>query len=365
MGLSIGIIGLPNVGKSTIFNALTQSQNAEAENYPFCTIEPNKAIVPVPDRRMDKLAEIVNPESTIYATVEFLDIAGLVKGASKGEGLGNKFLSNIKETAALLHVIRCFSDKNVSHIAGKIDPIRDIEIVETELILHDIQALETRIQKLTGELHADKSVESMIDQANKLMSHMNAGNPAFTFPEKTSDAMTSLFREMQFLSDKKVICCANIDEDGTANNEAVKQIKQYADTHNSEMVMISAKMEEELADLDDAERNEFLASYGITERALNQTIRTGYTALGLIGFFTIKSNKLRAWTIYKGCKAPQAAGVIHTDFERGFIRAQVIAFDDYIKYGSESACKSAGVMRQEGKDYEVCDGDIIEFLFNA
>ena len=364
MSLSIGIVGLPNVGKSTVFNALTKAQNAESANYPFCTIEPNKAIVPVPDERVDKLTELVKPARTVYSTVDFVDIAGLVKGASKGEGLGNQFLSNIRQTDAILHVIRCFDDENVVHVDGSINPLRDIEVIETELLLADVQTLEKKIDRLQKQAKGDKTAKVMADDAEALLKFMNQGNPASLYSDK--DSVHVLLNEMGLITDKNIIYCANVGEDGlTEDNDYVKSVTNYAKDKNADVIKISAKVEEELIALDDKERIEFLDSYGVKESGLEKIIRTGFHTLGLISYFTAGPKEVRAWTIHRGWKAPQSAGVIHTDFEKGFIRAEVISFDDYIKFGSEAACRNAGVLRIEGKDYEVQDGDVMHFLFNV
>jgi GTP-binding protein YchF len=366
MGLSIGIVGLPNVGKSTLFNALTKAQNAESANYPFCTIEPNKAVVPVPDDRIEKLAKLVNPARLVNSIVEFFDIAGLVKGASKGEGLGNQFLSNIRETDAILHLVRCFENDDVVHVDGSINPIRDIEVIETELLLSDIQTLERKIDKLQKLAKGDKAAKQMLDDAESLLKYLNEGNSAFLFPEKDKESVKQLLNELRLMTAKNVIYCANVDESELLeDNEFVKAVRNYAQSKNADAVKISAKVEEEMIGLSDEERNEFLESYGVKESGLEKIIRTGFHTLGLISYFTAGPKEVRAWTIHKGWKAPQAAGVIHTDFEKGFIRAEVIGYDDYIKFGSETACKSAGVMRIEGKDYMVQDGDIMHFLFNV
>ena len=366
MGLGIGIVGLPNVGKSTLFNALTKAQNAEAANYPFCTIEPNKAIVPVPDDRLDKLAKLVNPARIVNSTVDFWDIAGLVKGASKGEGLGNQFLSNIRETEAILEVIRCFDNDDVVHVDGSVNPLRDIEVIETELILADVQTLEKKIEKLQKSLKGDKSLKAVLDDAEALLKFMNEGNLASIFPDKDKNIVQDLFNEIRLMTAKKIIYCANVDENGLSeDNEYVKTVAEYAKSKSSDFVKISAKVEEELVGLEDEERAEFLASYGVSESGLEKIIRTGFHTLGLISYFTAGPKEVKAWTIHNGWRAPQAAGVIHTDFEKGFIRAEVISYDDYVKHGSEAACKAAGVMRVEGKEYIVSDGDIMHFLFNV
>ncbi len=366
MGLSIGIVGLPNVGKSTLFNALTKAQNAESANYPFCTIEPNKAIVPVPDNRIEKLASLVNPARLVNSTIEFFDIAGLVKGASKGEGLGNQFLSNIRETDAILHLVRCFENADVVHVDGNINPIRDMEVIETELLLSDIQTLERKIEKLQKLAKGDKAAKQLLEDAEILLKFLNEGKSAFLYPEKDKESVKQLFNELRLMTSKEVIYCANVDESELLeDNEYVKAVRKYAEEKGADAVKISAKVEEEMIGLSDEERNEFLDSYGVKESGLEKIIKTGFHTLGLISYFTAGPKEVRAWTIHNGWKAPQAAGVIHTDFEKGFIRAEVISYDDYLKFGSEAACKSAGVMRIEGKDYSVLDGDIMHFLFNV
>jgi ribosome-binding ATPase len=366
MGLSIGILGLPNVGKSTIFNALTRAQNAESANYPFCTIEPNKAIVPVPDPRVDKLTSMVTPKKTVYATVDFMDIAGLVKGASRGEGLGNKFLSNIREADALLHVVRCFEDDNVVHVDGSVNPIRDIDVIETELVLADFQTLENRLERIRKQARSDKKVAATVPEIEKLLTHLGEGRPAVSFPDHDTGLFRALLRETPLLTDKKIIYCANVDETAMAADSAqVEQVRAYADARGADTVKISAKMEEDLVGMSDKEAAEFLREYGVDESGLHQVIHKGYHTLGLISYLTAGPKEVHAWTIRRGWKAPQAAGVIHSDFERGFIRAQVISYSDYIAHGGETGCKEKGLMRTEGKDYIVQDGDVIEFLFNV
>lgn len=366
MALSIGIVGLPNVGKSTLFNALTKAQNAEAANYPFCTIEPNKAIVPVPDKRLIQLSSIVKPQKIQTAVVEFTDIAGLVKGASKGAGLGNKFLSHIRETSAILHVVRCFEDENIIHVDGNVDPLRDIEVINTELILADIQALENRYARLEKLAKTDKKIKPMTDCAKKLLEHLNTGEPAITFSEKDTDAFTDLIRETQLISLKPVIYAANVDENTLgSDNVHVKAVHDFAAAHNAESVKICAKIEEEMAGMSDAERDEFLESLGVTEGGLDQIIHHSYHALGLISYFTAGVKEVRAWTIQQGWKAPKAASVIHNDFERGFIRAEVIAFEDFISCNGEAGARTSGKLRTEGKEYVVGNGDVVHFLFNV
>jgi GTP-binding protein YchF len=366
MALSIGIVGLPNVGKSTIFNALTRAQNAESANYPFCTIEPNKAVVPVPDARIDTLAGMVKPQRTVYATVDFVDIAGLVKGASKGEGLGNNFLTNIRETHALLHVVRCFDEENVVHVDGSVDPVRDVGVIETELILADYQMMENRVGRLAKQARCEKTLQPQLDVAQRLLEHLGRGQMAVEFDDHTSDAAVLLFKECQFLTDKKMIYCCNVDEAGlSADNEYVRRVRAHATQRGCETVKICAKMEEDLNGMEDAERGTFLKEYGVSESGLDQIVHTGYRTLGLISFLTAGPKEVRAWTIHRGWKAPQAAGVIHTDFERGFIRAQVMSYRDFVEQGGEAACRAKGLLRVEGKEYEVQDGDVIEFLFNV
>jgi GTP-binding protein YchF len=364
--MKVGIVGLPNVGKSTTFNALTKTQNAEAANFPFCTIEPNKAVVPVPDERIEKLAEIVKPERVQYSTIEFVDIAGLVKGASKGEGLGNQFLANIRETDIILHMVRCFDDPNVIHVENSVDPIRDVEIIEQELLYADMQTLEKRIAKLTKQAKGSKEAKAQLELANELMEWLADGNPVSTFPKKDEEAFKVLEKELNFLTNKEIFYGANVDEEGLGeDNEYVKALKEYAKKHGREVIKLCAKIEEEMVDMSDEERKEFLESMGASESGLEQIIKKAYEKLGLISYFTAGKVEVRSWTIKKGTKAPQAAGVIHTDFEKGFIRAEVISYEDFIKYGGEQGAKEAGKMRLEGKDYVVEDGDIMHFRFNV
>lgn len=366
MPLSIGIVGLPNVGKSTTFNALTKAQHAEAANYPFCTIEPNKAIVPVPDARLDRISAMVNPQKTIYATIEFVDIAGLVKGASRGEGLGNQFLGHIRETSAIVHVVRCFDDENVIHVNAKTDPQSDIEIIEMELILADLQQLEKKIERISKQAKTDRKLQPLLDAALEMKAHLERGLPARVFAEKDAASHAALEEEMRFITNKKVIYAANVDEAGLLeDNDYVRQVRAVAEGEGAEVVKLCAKLEEDMAGMSDEERAEFLGEMGVEESGLAQVIRKGFHALGLISYFTAGPKEVRAWTIRDGWTAPQAAGVIHSDFERGFIRAEVISYADYVKHGGEAGAKAAGVMRVEGKDYVVQDADVMHFRFNV
>lgn len=363
MGLSVGIVGLPNVGKSTTFNALTKSKNAQSANYPFCTIEPNKAIVPVPDYRIVKLAELVNPQNIQYSTIEFVDIAGLVKGASKGEGLGNQFLANIKETDVILHIVRCFDDNNIVHVDGRVDPVSDVEIIELELLFADLQSLEKKIEKLNKMLKSSKDATSLLDMALLIKSHFEQNLPARIFAQKDSEEFKILDMELRFLTNKEVIYGANVDE--KLNVGYIDKLKAYATKFGSEVIVISSKLEEEMLDMSDEEKSEFLSILGISDGGLEQIIKTSFKKLNLISYFTAGVKEVRAWTITKGTKAPKAASVIHNDFEKGFIRAETISYSDFIKYGGELKAKEAGAMRSEGKEYIVNDGDIIHFRFNV
>ena len=366
MPLSVGIVGLPNVGKSTTFNALTKAQNAQAANYPFCTIEPNKAIVPVPDARMQALAAIVNPDRIMPATIEFVDIAGLVKGASTGEGLGNQFLGNIRETSAIVHIVRCFEDENVIHVNNTIDPRGDIEVINTELLLADLQALEKKMVKLEKNARGDKKLQPQVDTAKALLVHLGEGLPVSTFPGRASDAFLEIERDTHFITAKKVIFVANVDEEGlSADNKHVETVRAVAAAQGAEFVKLCAKFEEDMAGMTDEERAEFLREIGIEESGLEQVIHKGYAALDLISYFTAGVQEVRAWTIDRGTKAPGAAGVIHSDFERGFIRAEIIAYEDFIALKGESGAKAAGKMRLEGKEYIVSDGDVMHFRFSV
>ena len=364
MGMTLGIVGLPNVGKSTLFNALSAA-GAESANYPFCTIEPNVGVVTVPDPRLDALAAIVNPKQVLPTTVEFVDIAGLVRGASKGEGLGNQFLGNIRSTDAIVHVVRCFIDENIVHVEGSIDPIRDIEVVETELLLKDMETTAKRLDK-ARKMSKSGNKEAIAEAAliGRLDEHLNEGHPARTF--EVGDQEIELFKELCLLTAKPVLYVTNVDEESVGEgNELVDKVKAYAETVGARTTIISAAIEAEIAELDDEERADFLEGMGLEESGLDRLSRAGYALLGLKTYFTAGEKEVRAWTIKDGMKAPQAAGVIHTDFERGFIRAEVIAYEDYISLGGESACKAAGKMAVEGKEYVVNDGDVMHFRFNV
>ncbi len=366
MGLSVGIVGLPNVGKSTTFNALTKAQNAQAENYPFCTIEPNKAVVSVPDKRLQELAKIVNPKRVQNSTIDFVDIAGLVKGASRGEGLGNKFLSNIREVEVILHMVRCFDDGNITHVEGDINPLRDIEIIESELIFADMEQIDKKIDKLNREAKSQKDARVKLEIAKEVKKHLDELKPISTFAKKDDDIFIELDRELRFLSNKEIIYGANTDEDGLLeDNEYVKALQNHAKERGFEVIKLCAKIEEELVGLEDDEAAEFLEELGIKESGLEQIIKKAYEKLGLISYFTAGVTEVRSWTITKGWAAPKSASVIHNDFEKGFIRAEVISYDDFISFGGESGAKDAGKMRLEGKDYIVQDGDVMHFRFNV
>jgi GTP-binding protein YchF len=366
MGLSVGIVGLPNIGKSTTFNALTKAQNAESANYPFCTIEPNKAVVPVPDKRLAELAKIVNPEKIQYSVIDFVDIAGLVKGASTGEGLGNKFLSNIRDVEVILHMVRCFDDENITHVEGDINPLRDVEIIEGELIFADIQQLDKKIEKLTKDAKFKKDAAGKLVVAQALKKHLDDIQPVSTFADKESEIFIELDRELRFLSNKEIIYGANTDEDGLLeDNNYVKDLQAHAAKSGFEVITLCAKIEEELIGLEEDEAKEFLTDLGIQESGLEKIIHSAFSKLNLISYFTAGVMEVRAWTITRGWIAPKAASVIHNDFEKGFIRAEVIAYEDFIKNKGENGAKDAGKMRLEGKEYIVQDGDVMHFRFNV
>ncbi len=365
MPLQIGIVGLPNVGKSTLFNVLTQAQNAEVANYPFCTIEPNQALVPVPDDRLDKLAEMVGVKNSIKTTIEFLDIAGLVQGASRGEGLGNQFLGSIRNTDALLHVVRCFEDPNVVHISDHPDPEQDIEIVQVELILSDLEQITKKIEKLSRQIKGDKKLRSSLEMAELIQKHLQSGSPLSIFPDKNDPYFTELTQELRFLTAKPVIYAANIAEENLeSEHPALKKITEIASNEEAEVVQISALIESELNLLDESEKSEYMEISGIQISGLEQVIHTGYRTLNLISFFTYNDQEARAWTVPNGARAPEAAGQIHTDVQKGFIKAEVIPFSVFVEYGSTASVKEAGKLQIEGKDYIVQDGDVIFFRFN-
>jgi GTP-binding protein YchF len=370
MGFACGIVGLPNVGKSTLFNALSATQQAAAANYPFCTIEPNVGIVPVADARMDALVKVVKPKKIVPTTLEFVDIAGLVRGASKGEGLGNQFLANIREVNAIAHVVRCFEDDNVVHVEGRIDPAGDVATIDTELGLKDLETVEKRAQRaLKGMKGPEAKIEKPIyDFCQKLLEALNRGTPVRALP--LSDDERGWLKELSLLTAKKVMFVANVSEKQLADAVAgkdrhVEALRKVAAAENAPMVVISAAAEAEISTLPQEEQPEFLASLGLDEPGLNKVVRTGYQLLGLITFFTAGETEVRAWTIVDGTKAPQAAGTIHTDFERGFIKAEIIWWEDLVKLGSEAACRAAAKLHVEGKDYVMRDGDTAHFRFNV
>ena len=363
--MKLGIVGLPNVGKSTLFNAITKA-GAQSANYPFCTIEPNVGIVDVPDKRLDVLAKMYDPEKITPAFIEFVDIAGLVKGASRGEGLGNKFLSHIREVDAIIHVVRCFDDTEIVHVDGSVDPVRDIETINLELIFADLETVDKRFERLgkllkTGEKNAQEA-----EVLKKLKETLEAGKPARSL--ELSDDEAELIRDMSLLTQKKVIYAANMSEDGIAdaeNNEYLKRVREFAAAENSSVLPISARIEEEISTLDDDEREMFLSEMGLEASGLDRLVEKSYDLLGLISYLTAGPKEVRAWTIKKGTRAPQAAGKIHSDFEKGFIRAEVVSYDDLLECGSQLAAKEKGLVRSEGKEYVMQDGDVVVFRFNV
>ncbi|BCZ48355.1 ribosome-binding ATPase YchF [Clostridium gelidum] len=365
--MKLGMVGLPNVGKSTLFNAITKA-GAESANYPFCTIEPNVGVVSVPDKRLDVLEKMYSTKKKVYTAIEFYDIAGLVKGASKGEGLGNKFLSHIREVEAIVHVVRCFDDGNVVHVEGSIDPIRDIETINLELIFSDLEILERRMEKSLKLVRSgDKTAKFEYEIMERLKQQLEAGKPVRTLEstEEENDFIKSLF----LITSKQVVYACNISEEdvmeSNVDNEYVKKVKEYAGTENSEVMVVSAKIEEELSGLEDDEKAEMLSEYGLDESGLDKLIQTSYKLLGLMSYLTAGVQEVRAWTIKIGTKAPEAAGKIHSDIEKGFIRAEVVGYDDLVECGSEAAAKEKGKFRLEGKEYIMKDGDVVNFRFNV
>lgn len=365
--MKLGIVGLPNVGKSTLFNSLTKA-GAESANYPFCTIDPNVGIVPVPDERLKVLGDLYDTDKIVAATIEFVDIAGLVKGASKGEGLGNQFLSNIREVDAIVHVVRCFEDSNIIHVDGSIDPLRDIETINLELIFSDIEIIERRIARASKGARNDKALAKEVELLQRLKEYLEEGNLAIQFETEDEEELNWI-KEYNLLTAKPVIYAANVVEDDLqddgAKNKQVKKVREFAEKNNSEVFVICAQIEQEIAELDEEEKKMFLEDLGLKESGLEKLIKASYSLLGLISYLTAGKQETRAWTITKGTKAPQAAGKIHTDFERGFIRAEIVNYENLVECGNYNAAKEKGLVRSEGKEYVVQDGDVILFRFNV